>query len=110
MFWTLGAAFEHPVTAREPAHRRCGLAAEHQTRPDQHSVAGGAPRVVASDGFVVSAGPREPGFLVMSAQVRGDSELLQIVEIERRGGIRRGELCVRVPPRAFRERRTRSRK
>ena len=37
---TLAAAFEHPATAREPTHRRCGLASEHQTRPDQHGVAG----------------------------------------------------------------------
>jgi hypothetical protein len=100
VFWTLAAAFEHAATAREPSHRRRGLASEHQTRPDQHSVVGGAPRVAAPDSLVMSAGPREPGFLVMSGQVRGESELLEVIEIERRSGIRRRELRVRVPPRA----------
>jgi hypothetical protein len=34
----------------------------------------------------------------MSGQVRGESELLEIVEIERGSGIRRSELRVRVTP------------
>ena len=103
VFWTPAAAFEHAATAREPSHRRRGLASEHQTRPDQHGVAGGALRVAAPESLVMSAGPREPGLLVMSGQVRGESELLQIVEIERRSGIRRRELRIRVPPRALGE-------
>jgi hypothetical protein len=103
VFWTLGAAFEYAATACEPSHCRCGLATKHPTRPDQESVARGAPRVVAPNGFVVSARPREHRFLVMSGQVRGESELLQIVEIERRGGVRRREPRVRVTPRAFGE-------
>ena len=94
---------EYAATAREPAHRRCGLASKHQTRPNQHSVASGAPRIVPPDSLVMSARPREPGLLVMSGQVRGESELLQIVEIERRSCVRRREPRVRVAPRALGE-------
>jgi hypothetical protein len=61
-------------------------------------VAGGAPRIVASDGLPVSARPRERGFLVMTGQVRGESQLLKVVEIERRSGVRPRELRVRVAP------------
>lgn len=98
VFWTLAAAFEYAATAGEPSHRRRALAPEHQSRPGQDSVAGGAPRIVASDGLPVSARPRERGFLVMTGQVRGESQLLKVVEIERRSGVRPRELRVRVAP------------
>jgi hypothetical protein len=50
------------------------------------------------DGFVVGACPCECGFLVMSGQVGGECELLEIVEIERRSGVHCRELRVRVAP------------
>jgi hypothetical protein len=83
---------------REPSQPRRGLTSEHQTRPDQEGVPGGTLRIVALDGFVVGAGPRECGFLLMAGQVGRESELLEIVETERRSGVRRRELRVRVAP------------
>jgi hypothetical protein len=77
-----------PSTAREPSQRGCDLASEHQTRPNQDGVPSAAPRIVATDGFVVSERPR----LVMAGQVRGRCELVEIVEFERRSGVRLHEL------------------
>ena len=98
LFRALAAAFQYAPTAREPSQPRRGLASEHQTRPDQEGVPGGALRIVATDGFVVGACPRECGFLLMAGQVGGESEFLEIVETERRSGVRRRELRVRVAP------------
>ena len=98
LFCALAAAFQYASTAREPSQPRCGLASEHQTRPDQEGVPGGTLRIVALDGFVVGAGPRERGFLLMAGQVRRECELLEIVETERRSGVRCRELRVRVAP------------
>ncbi|GFJ93490.1 hypothetical protein Prum_071320 [Phytohabitans rumicis] len=52
--------------------------------------------------------PPERGFL-MSGQVRGEREPLKIIEIERRGGVGRRELAVRLTPQALVERRPRLR-
>jgi hypothetical protein len=98
LFWALAAAFQCASTAREPSQPRCGLASEHQTRPDQEGVPGGTLRIVTTDGFTVGTRPRACGFLVMSGQVRRESEFLEIVETERRSGVRRRELRVRVAP------------
>ena len=73
LFCTLAAAFQYASTAREPSQPRRGLASEHQTRPDQEGVPGGTLRIVATDGFVVGACPRECGFLLMAGQVGGES-------------------------------------
>jgi hypothetical protein len=91
---------ENSVTASKSAicNARRGLASEHQTRPDQEGVPGGTLRIVALDGFVVGACPRKCGFLLMAGQVRRECELLEIVETERRSGVRRRELRVRVAP------------
>jgi hypothetical protein len=89
---------EYASTACEPTRRGCGLASEHQIRPDQEGVSGGALRVVATNGILVSVRPRERGFLVTAGQVRGERELLEIVEIERRRGVRCREPPVRLAP------------
>ena len=98
MFGAVVAAFEHASTACEPSHRRRGLASEHQARSDQKCVPGGALRIVAPDGFVVSARPRARGFLVVTGQVRGEREPLEIIQLERCLGVRRRKLPVRVAP------------
>jgi hypothetical protein len=98
LFCALATAFEYASTAREPSQPRRGLASEHQTRPDQEGVPGGTLRIVTTDGFTVGTRPRERGFLLMAGQVRRECELLEIVQTERRSGVRRRELRVRVAP------------
>ena len=96
-----------PSSTRPPRanHPIAGAVSPRNIRPDPISTAFRAARRGSSapDGLVVSARPRERGFLVMAGQVRGERELLEVVEIERRSCIRRRELRVRVAPRAFGE-------
>jgi hypothetical protein len=98
LFRALAGAFQYASTAREPSQPRCGFASEHQTRPNQEGIPGGTLRIIATDGFVVGACPRERGFLLMSGQVRRECELLEIVQTERSSGVRCREMRVRVAP------------
>jgi hypothetical protein len=68
VFCAFAAAFKQASAAREPSHRRGGLASEDKARPDKEGVPSGAPRIAAADGFMVSPCPRPSGFSVMAGQ------------------------------------------
>ena len=100
----VAGALQGALGPSQPAAGGGHLAAEEEGEVDPQRVAGGARPVAAPEAIVVGPRPERGAVAVLADEVRGDRQLFEIVEVERRQVIGRRQLSVGVAPALLAER------